>query len=175
MGQGSAGVQAIAFDVVGLPAPQGSKSFKGMRTSKATGKSHAVLVESSKRVKPWRKAVETAAREVMQAHLAEAGVALLTFGNAVAYNFPIDAPVRVRVVFTMPKPKSAPKTRRTFPDRMPDVSKLLRATEDAITDAGLWADDARVVDYTRVAKVFPGEDPEALPMPGARITIEVVQ
>ena len=53
----------------------------------------------------------------------------------------------------------------------PDLSKLLRSTEDALTDAGLWADDARVVEYERLAKVYPGEDPEALPVPGVRIEI----
>jgi Holliday junction resolvase RusA-like endonuclease len=78
------------------------------------------------------------------------------------------------MVFTMPKPLSAPKTRRTWPMRTPDLSKLLRSTEDALTTAGIWRDDARVVEYGRAAKVFPGEDPEALEAPGVRIVLEVV-
>jgi hypothetical protein len=49
---------------------------------------------------------------------------------------------------------------------MPDLSKLARSTEDAITEAGLWADDARVSEYARLAKVWPGCDPDALPVPG---------
>jgi hypothetical protein len=28
-----------------------------------------------------------------------------------------------------------------------------------------------VVEYTRLAKVFPGEDPDALPAPGVRVRI----
>ena len=117
---------------------------------------HAVLAESSKKLKPWRQDVKEAA--------------LL----AVAGRAPIDGPVRARMVFTLPKPTSAPKKRRTWPCRTPDLSKLIRSTEDALTQAGAWKDDARVVDYSRTAKVFPGEDPEALHIPGVRITIEAM-
>lgn len=35
--------EAIGFHVIGLPAPQGSKKHVG----------HGVMVESSKKVKPW--------------------------------------------------------------------------------------------------------------------------
>jgi hypothetical protein len=58
---------------------------------------------------------------------------------------------------------------------MPDLSKLARATEDALVDAGLLRDDARIVEYLRLAKVFPNEDPEALDAPGVRIAIELVE
>ena len=75
-------------------------------------------------------------------------------------------------IAALPKPASAPKKRRTWPDKYPDVSKLARSTEDALSDAGMWADDARVVEYTRVAEVFPGEDPEALNRAGVRIRIK---
>jgi Holliday junction resolvase RusA-like endonuclease len=75
------------------------------------------------------------------------------------------------MVFTLPKPKSAPKRRRSWPNRTPDVSKLARSTEDALTTAGIWADDARVVEYTRLAKVFPREDPDALESSGVVIEI----
>ena len=127
----------------GRPAPQGSKRHVG----------HGVMVESSKALKPWREAVKQAALDVMD-------------GTA-----PLDGPLLVRMVFTMPKPKSAPKRKVTFPDRTPDLSKLARATEDALTDAGVWADDARVVEYERLAKVFPGEDREGLHIPGVRIVV----
>lgn len=50
-------------------------------------------------------------------------------------------------------------------------SELARSTEDALTDAGLIVDDARIVEYSRPAKVFPGEDIDALEAPGVRITI----
>lgn len=137
----------ITIVVYGAPAPQGSKKFVGMVNG------HGMMAESSKKVKPWRQDVKAAALAV------RAGAE------------PIDGPVMVRMVFTVPKPGSAPKRKRTWPCKKPDVSKLARSTEDALTDAGIWKDDARVVEYARLAKVFPGEDPESLEAPGVRITI----
>ena len=71
---------------------------------------------------------------------------------------------------------SLPKKRPSHPMRTPDLSKLVRSTEGAITSAGLWRDDARVVECT-AAKTYPahvmGAHPEALPAPGCRITIEL--
>ena len=58
---------------------------------------------------------------------------------------PLDCPVRVALWFAMPRPSSAPKRRRTWPMRHPDLDKLVRAALDAITQAGVIKDDARVV------------------------------
>lgn len=137
----------VSITVYGSPAPQGSKKFVGM-----TG-GHGVMVESSKKVKPWRQDVKAAAEAVRN-------------GSAA-----LDGPLTVRMVFTLPKPASSPKRRRTWPCRKPDLSKLARSTEDALVDAGLLADDARIVEYERLAKVFPGEDAESLEAPGVRIQI----
>ena len=139
----------IEIVVYGSPAPQGSKKFVG--TNKA---GRGIMVESSKKVRPWRMDVKAAA-EVARHGLPS----------------PLDGPLIVSMVFTLPKPASAPKKRRTWPDKKPDVSKLARSTEDALTDAGLWVDDARVVEYMRLAKVFPGEDADALDSPGVRIRV----
>ena len=119
---------ALYFEVEGLPAPQGSKSFKGI--AKKTG--HAILVESSKKVKPWRQAVEAAARKAQGPDWV-----------------PLDGPILLVIEFYMPRPKGHPKTRRTLPDRTPDLSKLLRSTEDAMTYAGTYADDGRIVDHVQ--------------------------
>lgn len=144
---GKAGLRLVVY---GLPAPQGSKRFMGVRGGKG------VMIESSKKVKPWRQDVKT---------VAEATRA----GRA-----PLDAPLRLHMVFTLPKPKSAPKRRQTWPMRTPDLSKLARSTEDALTAAGIWADDARVVEYGLLAKRYPGEGHLALEAPGAVIVIEVM-
>ncbi|MDA8072339.1 MAG: RusA family crossover junction endodeoxyribonuclease [Actinomycetota bacterium] len=90
-----------------------------------------VLIESSSKVRPWRETVKAAAPVVPR---------------------PLDGPLAARVVFTLPRPSSARKP-ETVPYRIPDLSKLLRGIEDAITEAGLWADDARVAEYVRLAKV----------------------
>lgn len=128
--------------VYGRPAPQGSKRHVGK----------GVMIESSKHVKPWRECVRWSALAVRK-------------GNP-----PLDGPLVVSMVFTLAKPKSAPKRTVTYPDRTPDLSKLVRSTEDALTDAGVWADDARVVEM-RVAKVYPNEAPDALDAPGVVIEI----
>ncbi|WP_312681328.1 hypothetical protein [Stenotrophomonas chelatiphaga] len=47
---------SIRIVVYGSPAPQGSKSFKGLAKS-----GRAILVESSKKVCPWRQDVKLAA------------------------------------------------------------------------------------------------------------------
>ena len=133
----------MKITVYGTPAPQGSKRHVG----------NGVLIESSKKVKPWRQDVKHAALAVR--------------GD----DPPIDGPVLLRIVFTLPKPKSAPKRVRTYADKKPDIDKLLRSTLDALTESGIIADDARVIEFDRLAKVFPNEDAEALDVPGAVITI----
>lgn len=143
--------------VYGTPGPQGSKTFKGFRRGRP------VMVESSKKVKPWREDVHDAAR-----------VAILSLPAPLRRQFPLDEPLAGRFVFTLSKPLSAPKRSRTWPMRYPDVSKLLRSTEDALTKAGVWADDARLVELDRLAKVYPGEDPEALDRPGVVIELRRV-
>jgi len=136
------------FELVayGRPAPQGSKRYVG----------GGVMVESSRHVRPWRDDVRDAARAVLDERPDWA---------------PLDQPLLVSMVFTVRKPASAPKRKQTWPDRMPDLSKLCRSTEDALTTAGVWRDDARVVGYSRLAKVYPGEDQDALGSPGVRIVI----
>ena len=133
----------MIITVFGLPAPQGSKRHVG----------HGVMIESSKKVKPWREAVKWAALTT------DLGLWVTLTGA-----------VEVRITFTMPKPKSAPKTRVTYPDRKPDIDKLCRSTFDALVEVGVIEDDARII-LLSASKVFPGEGVASLPCPGAVITI----
>jgi len=135
-------MSAVGFYVIGTPAPQGSKRAFVV-------KGRPVLAESSKAVRPWREAVKAAAYEVRPLG-------------------PLDGPLELRVAFTLPRPKSAPK-RRTAPDTRPDLDKLLRSTCDAIGEAGIWVDDARVVNVV-AGKVWPGGFC-ALPVPGAVVAV----
>lgn len=137
----------LTIDVFGTPAPQGSKRFVGVKAGRG------IMIESSKAVKPWREAVKFAAMEAMR----QAGL----IGN------PFEGPLVLDIYFVLARPKSAPKS-RTHPDRKPDLSKLVRSTEDALTDAGVWCDDAQVVSMT-VSKGFPAL--ETIPTPGAIIQI----
>lgn len=112
-----AGNLVFYIAVEGVPGPQGSKNSYNGR-----------LVESSKKVKPWRNAVMKAAKAAMPDDWEV-----------------LDGPLAAEIQFHLPRPKSAPKTIDIPAIRYPDVSKLVRATEDALTQAGVWADDARVV------------------------------
>jgi len=112
----------------------------------------------SPNVKTWRSDVKDAAEKA----IADTG------------HVRFEGPVRVRMVFTWDRPKSVPRRKRLRPSTQPDLSKLCRATEDALTDAGVWKDDALVVEYSRLAEVFAGEDPEAMDVPGVRISVEEI-
>lgn len=138
--------KAYIITAFGMPGPQGSKRHVG----------NGRMIESSKKVAPWRQDVVAAARAVI-------GIS----------GKPIDGPIRCTMVFTLPKPVSAPKKRRTLPDKKPDLSKLIRSTEDALTTAGAWQDDARVVEI-HASKRYPGEGVNSLPSPGVRIWIESI-
>lgn len=144
----------IEIRVIGDPAPQGSKRFLGC--SKKTGR--GILVESSSRVKGWRESVKWAAFSALRERWT-----------------PLDGPLWCEMVFSLPRPKNAPR-RVTHPDKKPDLSKLIRSTEDALTDAGVWTDDARVVSLGQTRKVFAGgSDPDALPVPGAVIRVRRIE
>lgn len=147
--------------VFGTPAPQGSK--RGFVNRKTGG---VILVESSDKVKPWREAVKFAAIAARDGGL------------------PLSGPVAVSMVFTFARPaghfgsgRNAGQLRAAAPSRphgRPDLSKLARSTEDALTDARAYEDDSRIVEYLRLAKVYVGGDPEALDAPGVKIEIRKV-
>ncbi|WP_460004066.1 RusA family crossover junction endodeoxyribonuclease [Microbacterium xylanilyticum] len=120
-------MRSITFTARGLPAPQGSKTYKGHRGG------HAILGESSKKVAPWRQDVVAAAAAEIRNHPGWT---------------PIAAGVELLIEFYMPRPTGHPKTRRTIPDVTPDLDKLIRSTCDALKTAGVYADDARVVEVS---------------------------
>jgi crossover junction endodeoxyribonuclease RusA len=141
----------MIISVYGSPAPQGSKKFMG-KTKLGRG----ILLEASDKTTPWRADVMTAARGVL---------------DELGRPAPMDGPIIARMVFSFARPPSVKRAKRPFPSVYPDLSKLIRATEDALTAAGVWRDDALVCEYTRTAKVYCNEDPEALDRPGALIVV----
>ncbi len=135
--------RTCSFEVRGIPAPQGSKRHVG----------HGVMIESSKKVKPWREAVKAAAIEAMQ----KRGITQ-----------PFGGPLQAVIIFALPRPRAAPKS-RIYPDRKPDLDKLLRSTLDALTDAGLISDDSRLVALLG-RKVYAAPN-TLMPWPGASIDV----
>lgn len=118
---------SVSFCAYGLAKPAGSKTVGHTKTG-----AHFVRDSSGARGKDWRRNVAQAAGIAMQNR------ALL------------DGPVRLQITFYVPRPKahfgakglkpSAPE----YPTVRPDITKLLRAVEDACTGI-LWRDDSQIV------------------------------
>lgn len=136
----------VEFPVLGRPVPQGQVRHLGKGRPSIYGNADILL--------PWRNHVQACA---------QMAICRSTF-------FPILEAVGVHLIFTMPKPKSAPKRKITFPVTRPDLDKIVRTVFDAITDAGVIKDDSQIVSLM-TQKVFPGETPSSLPAPGVRITV----
>lgn len=144
----------LVIAVAGTPAPQGSKTLMRGR-----------LVESSKRVKPWREAVVRAVREDPR---------ILHFGERL--------PVEVEVTFYLPRPaghygtgRNAAALRGDAPDyptakQRDDVDKLSRSTLDALTESGVLSDDSQVVNLSARKRYAAYEQ-----RPGAVIRVRTVR
>ena len=107
----------INIFIAGNPAPQGSKRHVG----------NGVMVESCKRVKPWRETIKFALR-------GEDGQPVARFEGALV----------CILDFILPRPVSTPKKRTPAAVKKPDLDKLIRSTTDAMTGI-LYADDAQIV------------------------------
>lgn len=164
-GQARTAPDTITVFVAGTPAPQGSKHgrpiYKGRGPNKVfTGK--VAQVESSPHVKTWR-------GDIRDALLDPAGERVR-----------VDSAVRVRLVFVMSRPKSHFRTGRNahllresapeYPTGKPDVDKLARALLDAIGSAGVWKDDAQVIDL-HATKRYAGGAGDQAELAGVHIII----
>lgn len=142
----------LVFNVNGLPGAQGSKRHVG----------HGVMVESSKKVKPWRSDVKAAAEH--------ATGALAHFDPWT----PITGPVHISILFRFAHPKGHYRTGKNAhllrddapifvtSQRNGDLDKIVRSTFDALTAAGVWGDDSQVA-RVNATKVYcsPTETPGA--------------
>jgi len=120
------GESVIRFQVRGLPVPQGS-----LRSWVVNGK--PVITSTAKGLGSWRRLVADVAQRF-------------------APTEPWAGPVGIELDFGIPKPKSAPKRRRVWPDKRPDLDKLSRAVLDALTYV-IFADDSQVV-HLRATKDY---------------------
>lgn len=156
--------------VLGLPGPQGSKTampiYEGSGANRRwTGRTR-VFEASHKRVQSWRGAVETGVLKWID-DWEEVNDCLWV---------PLDCSIIAEMTYSIPRPAKSKFEHPGYagaPAGPPDLSKYARATEDAITKARGWQDDARVVSYRKLAKVWvndPG-DPDSLPEPGAVIRL----
>lgn len=137
------------FDVDGIPAPQGSKKHVG----------NGIMVESSKKLEPWRKAVQAAAEHAIA---------------DTRDTYPLLGPLSLHIACQMPRPKNHYRANGHINDRFadtqhityPDIDKLARSTMDALKKAGVMKDDAQVVDL-HVLKLYVGFEQT----PGASVMV----
>lgn len=109
------------FHVAGLPVTQGSKKVIPLRNG-----GHALVESAGDRLTQWRHAINTEARARWTGP-------------------PATGPVVVAAVFTVVRPKSAPKKTRTWPTKRGlDIDKAARAVLDALTGV-TFVDDAQVI------------------------------
>lgn len=114
-------MSGVAFRVHGVPAPQGSKRAFVVGT-------RAVVTDVNPApLKTWREDVKYAAVDAMNGHA------------------PFEGPLELLVTFVLVKPKSV---KRAWPFVRPDLDKLVRAVGDALTSAGVYTDDAQLVQIT---------------------------
>lgn len=145
---------SIFFRVIGKPQPGGSKnSFLHPKTGKI------VTIDACKRNKEWREKVALAFKKEHPAFK----------------KYPKHVPIILDVIFLLPRPRchfgkgknknKLKKTAPTYPTVVPDLTKLVRSTEDALTGLA-WHDDASII-FQQSAKQYTNPDAD----PGALITI----
>lgn len=149
----------ISLRVFGTPVPQARLRH--------LGRGRPTVYSNQDTLLPWRRQIAAAAHKAMiQARRVNPSLV-----------FPLTCPVAVVWVFTVRKPKSAPKRRRTYPATRPDLNHYVRAAEDGLSSKApdramgqVLVDDAQIVE-SRELKVYPGEHPWALPEPGASVHV----
>ncbi len=139
----------ISFTVIGVPAPGGSK--KGFPFRRRDGSLGVNMVDGSKYTKPWQLKVKATAESYY-------------------WDAPLEGPLRMEVTFYLPRPKDHFKTQKgkvttivkpgkpLYPITTPDLTKLIRAFEDALKGI-TWKDDSQVVET--VARKLFGEPARA--------------
>lgn len=143
------------FRVFGLPAPQGSKRHLG----------NGIMVEASKKVRPWRTDVQQAAKVAYQGEL-------------------FTEPVAINIDFYFPRPKSHYRTGKFSNALKPnapqwatsighgDLDKLLRSTFDALsymTGGCVLRDDSLVASVQATKRYADEANP-----PGAAVRVALL-
>ena len=121
----------VKFTVAGAPKPKGS-----MKAFIPKGWNRPVLTSTNASVKTWEQTIRNVAQDNSDAFTTD--------------------PVRVRLRFALPRPKSLSRQANPSHTKRPDVDKLARAALDALTGI-LWNDDSQVVLLT-ASKTYAAVD-----------------
>lgn len=136
----------LRFTVVGKAQPAGSKrAVPNSRDWRTRAGVTWKVIDANPDADRWKQTVATTARGALLAYARQTGESIVQ---------PMfDVPVEVSMIFRRARPESHVNTkgepnaeglRHPFPDAKPDVLKLARAVEDALTGI-VYADDARIV------------------------------
>lgn len=133
-------LRTVTFTVPGVAQPAGSK-----RAFNRKGGGRPIVTDDNPRAKPWQAAVAAAAAEKMTGEL-------------------LDGPLELHVYFHLTRPKGHFRTGKKahlvrdtapiYPTVRPDITKMLRAVEDALTGV-VWRDDAQVVHQVAAKRYAP--------------------
>ena len=142
--------KVIELRIHGLPAPQGSKQYKGH-----SRKGFAILAESSKKVGPWRESICWQSREQYKGD-------------------PLEGLLKISITFWLPRPKSHYRiidgelSNQIKPGKpiycqaatKGDADKLLRSTFDGLaakTGGCVAQDDSQFVELEKIRKYYVSE------------------
>lgn len=174
----------LSFVVYGIPAGQGSKTYKGQQSGRP------VLAEESKYVAPWRRAVRNMAKKAILAKAKSQGTRWVALRE----------PVMVSAIVTVPSTQAAINRGDTYHTGTPDLDKLERAIGDALAPTPVPSsatkhlpakaaatarsrmldeqrkttvlhDDSYIVAWDHVTKVYPKTTTDSLGFSG--VTIQV--
>lgn len=135
--------EVIRFTVIGQPQTAGSKRAfvlkrrDGSLVTRPGGSPVVNVTDDNAKGKDWKRSIAWAARQAFAGEL-------------------LRGPLRVTFTFYRPRPKGHFRTNgelnkagaaALFPTTKPDVLKLARAAEDALTGV-IWHDDAQIVEET---------------------------
>lgn len=112
--------------VAGIPASKGS--YRPVNGKTKTGKRVTRLIPMDKKEKPWRESIVKAVRA--------------TSDWREFREESMGKRLHVTYDFRLPKPKTVTRYQPTV---KPDIDKLVRCVNDALTDSGLIEDDSRIV------------------------------
>jgi len=138
-------LETIAFTVLGEPSPEGSTRAFYIPKLNRTVTTH----QNQASLEAWRNRVATEAQRTLEGRE-------WTSDTSSAYALEVD--------FVLPRPPSVPAHRRVHPTVKPDIDKLVRAINDALTRI-LFPDDCQVISVN-MTKCYEGER-----RPGAYIRV----
>jgi Holliday junction resolvase RusA-like endonuclease len=126
-------IEEFVLRVDGVAVPQGSKN------AYVIGRRAVIVDANAPKLKPWRLKVHNAA------------VAELAGREGFARGIPLYCSLQ----FFLPRPRTA---KRHYPSVKPDLDKTTRAVWDALTTAGVWADDCQVT-RANMSKSYADDEP----------------